>query len=277
MFTTGKVGVTLLLVGAVALAVSLVQLTENLRNRNVTTMRLFGDIDAHEFSYLGHEGSVYRVPAWDDPDPDPELAANPVLRLTWRGQTLDFPMGETDSALRDEIGLGLEQYRQWFAVMILIDGAESREDFEERWRSGDIEPRLVAAARYFAPGVEGAWQMVRRTEWEYIVAELKFDGPDEEAIDWHAKSYRELDAIYLPSIYTPEEMIPTPEERERDLWQYFAMIEVTPTAQYRGRNKTIEPVIREMGLAWPAAGTSVLAMVVGVLMIGMSVRGRTPA
>lgn len=261
-------GIALCLLSVIGLAFSIPWLVGKLRARNVKTMRLVAQFEEPAFDVNGMPFSVTRVPSFEDEEPGDDV----VLRLAWRGQTHDFPMGEDEKPLQP----GLKKYGLWFGVMLLADGAATRPEFEDMWSDPDgPDVEFVAAARYYPSGMDPeTFGKVFRTEWEYEFAHLRLDGPDEDAIEVSRKTYEAVDALYLPGVYTDEEYIPTPEERERDLWQYYAMLYVTPPEQVRGRNKVIDPLMRDMGLAWPAAGTSVLGLTVGVILIGMGIRGR---
>jgi hypothetical protein len=273
--TLRNLGLGLLGLCIVTLIASTLALAQNLAQRNVHTVRVVGNIGTPAFEYRGHEGTVERLPPLPAPgepmESEREGAPEPMLRLTWRGQTMDFSIMGREVRYDD----GLAKYKSWFGVMLLVEGADTPKELEARWKEGDVRARLVAAARFPAPGYDDdTWGLVRRQDWVYRIAELHPDGPTEEAIEVFEKTYRELDAIYAPSTYTPDEMIPaTDGERNELLWLHEAMTQVTPPAQYRGRNKSTAAVIAEMGWPWPAAGGSVLGIVIACMMIGASTKG----
>ncbi len=262
-----QLGLALAILGAIGLAVSIPWLVSRLRHRNITTMRLVAQIEEPNVLVNGEPLLVERVP----PEGEDVGGQRPVLRLHWRGATHDFPMID-DNVMFEP---GLKKYGYWFGVVVLADGAATEEEFERMWSMGGPEPFLVAVARYPAQGYEGTpWNEVRRQEWIYEFARLHLDGHEDEPIEIARKPYEQVDALFLPGKYTDKKYLPTPEERERDLWQYYAMNYVTPPGQIRGRNKVIDPLMREMGLAWPAAGTSILAIMLGILLVAMSRRER---
>lgn len=277
-----------LIAGLCGLGVGLPEMIARLDQRNAQTVRLVGEIDGERWTYRGHEGSVERIPPLPGTAAELVELSNPfrpdadaTLRLTWRGQTLDFAMGPGEEPLRD----GLSKWRSWFAVLLLVDGERTHDALEEKWRrvvAGEEPARLVVAARYTNEGDDpGSWGLVRRRTWPYVLAELHTGGPAEQAITVHRKDYEELDSLVLPSVYTeryrPEKM-PSEEDRQSNAWMYHAMLEVTPASQYRGRNKTYEEVIRAMGWAWPAAaGGGVVALIGGIALAVTLRRGRPGA
>lgn len=263
---TGQIGLALTLLSIAALGVSLWWLMLTLRERNVTTMRTVAQFEPLELEVDGHPFSVERIPPIGEDEP----GTAPVLRLSWRGNTHDFAMGPSETPLE----FGLKRWGHWFGVLLLADGAATEEEFERLWQEGGPDAYFVAAALYPAPGYEDGWEYVRRQEWQYEFALMRLDGQDDEALEITRKPYEQVDALHLPGRYTDEEFLPTEEERERDLWQYYAMEAVTPAPQLRGRNKRIDTLVDEMGLAWPAAGLSALGAVIGVLLIGLGARSR---
>lgn len=259
--TARILGLALAIASAGVLGASIVRLGRNLADRNVHTVRFVGRIPAELFTFQGHEGSVERIEPKDN-------QAQPTLRVHWRGRSVDFPIPFD----HEDPGEGLDRYAQWFSIMLLVDGEDDEAALRDKWAPGadgnpDVVPRLVAAGRYPAEGFDpGSWGLVRRQEWQYHLAELKPDGPAETAIDAHTMSYEELDALYLPGKYTEERFILPEDERNQKLWMYYAMQHVTPPAQYRGRNKMSDEVVRSMGWAWPAATIASLGVLAGIAL-----------
>ncbi|GAB4517324.1 MAG: hypothetical protein Tsb0013_21600 [Phycisphaerales bacterium] len=266
-------GLAITLVGVVGICVSIPWLVAKLRERNVTTMRLVAQFEAPAFEIAGEEFRVERVPPLEEGEVERENGdPDAALRVHWRGQTHDFALGPNNKPYEP----GLKAYGLWFGVLLLADGAATEEEFERMWTEGGaVEPYFVAAARYPAEGYDPeTWGKVRRQEWMYEFVRFRFDGDPEDAIEVARKPYEQVDALYLPGKYTEERYLPTADERQRDLWQYYASTYVTPPGQFRGRNKVIDPLMRDMGLAWPAAGVSILTIVVGSLILMMGTRGR---
>ncbi|MEM1424778.1 MAG: hypothetical protein AAGH64_12350 [Planctomycetota bacterium] len=269
--TQTKLGLLIALAGLLGIGASIPWLVYSLRDRNIQTMRLIAQFEAPAFEIDDVPFRVERVPplpegAVEPENGDPEAA----LRVHWRGATHDFTLGPNIQPYEP----GLKKYGLWFGVLLISDGAATEEEFERMWSTGGgPEPYFVVAARYPAEGYDPeTWGKVRRKEWVYEFAKLNFEG--DTPIETARKPYEQVDALLLPGKYTDERFIPTAEERERDLWQYYAATYVTPPSQFRGRNKVIDPLMQEMGLAWPAAGLSILAVVFGILMIMMSIRDR---
>lgn len=262
--TTRLIGLVLALASAGAMVGSVYQLSRTLERRNVKTVRFVGSIPGERFTFQGQTGEV-EVLAPEGP------GADRTLRVTWRGDSVDFPIPFSDKA----DAAGLERFGEWFAISMLVDGAETEEGLREKWKTDErgapeIVPRLVVAARYPAPGVEGieksSWGLVRRQEWEYRIGELRLDGPATDAIDLHTMNYEQLDALHLPGQYTEEKYLLPKAERDEKLWMYYAMQTVTPAAQYRGRNKSQTDVVGSMGWAWPVGVASTLGLVAGIAL-----------
>ena len=268
--TARVVGLAMVIVSMGALGASVVRLGRNLADRNIKVVRFVGSIPGEFFTFQGHEGSVERLaPA--------QTGDDPVLRIHWRGRSVDYPVPFPDEASAE----GLAKYGEWFQIMLLVDGEDDEPALREKWKTDEhgvplTVPRLVVAGRYPADGFNrGSWGLVRRQEWQYHITQLRPDGPDADAIDSHTMSYEQLDALELPGKYTKKQYILPDAKRREKLWMYYAMQHVTPPAQYRGRNKASDDVVRVMGWAWPAATIATLGMVAGIAMFSSaSVRRR---
>jgi hypothetical protein len=192
---------------------------------------------------------------------------------------VDYPIPFADVDSEE----GLKKYEEWFSIMLLVDGEESEPALREKWKADEhgvplTVPRLVVAGRYPADGFNrGSWGLVRRQEWQYHISQLEPDGPDADSIDSHTMSYEQLDALYLPGKYTKPENILPEDKRKEKLWMYYAMQHVTPPAQYRGRNKMSDDVVRSMGWAWPAATAACLGMLGGIALFASARVQRYPA
>lgn len=276
-----QVGLIIALLAILGLALSLVELTDRLSNRNIYLVRLVNDIIDPTFEFQGHIATVEHIP-------NQQLRAEGIpsqtdaLRITWRDQTADFPIPE-NSFLQYE--LGLNKYRKWFGLFVFVDGEESEDLLRDKWEPDEqgnfsIQPRLVVAARYTAEGYEDqaeTWGAVRRREWIYRFAQLHpaSTHPDPaQAITRWTKNYEELDNLLAPGIYTKKyrpHLLPESEaQRNENLWMYYAMLQVTPASDVRGRNKSTEEVVRAMGWPWPVAAASALALAGSLALIASS-------
>jgi len=243
------------------LGVSVYSLAQKLASRNVEMVRLVGRVSGVQtVTYRGHECRV-------EPVIDEATQNTTALRVHWRGQTIDYP-----TWLPPGDGEGLEPFKEWFGLMVLADGAESDATARDNW-TGDHGPdtRLVAIARYPAEGFDpGSWGLVRRQDWHYRLAQLNPEGPDDQAIEQWDKTYGEIDAIFMPGKYTkrrhPEWIMKSREERHEKLWMYYAMVEITPPMQFRGRDKASEGIVASMGWAWPAASGGCIGLVAGIAL-----------
>ncbi len=263
---TSRIGLVVAIASAAAMAVGVRALASNLSHRNIDMVRLVGRVSGIDaVTYKGHECRVETIA--DDKE------AAQTLRLHWRGQTVDFPVWTEPSD-----GSFLEPYKDWFGVMVLADGAEGEQEFQDNWKGeGGPKTRLVAIARYPAEGFDPhSWGLVRRKEWHYRLALLHTDGPDDSAIEQWDKTYEQLDAIFLPGKYTNQHYVPKTEaERHDKLWMFYAMLEVTPPMQYRGRDKGSEAILASMGWAWPVSAAGSMGVLIGIALFASGGIGRT--
>ena len=264
------IGLLIAILSAGAMAFGVYALTQRLAARNVDMVRLVGRVSASDsIMYHGQECRVEFIP-------DEKTGQTGLLRVHWRGQSLDFPtwMEHGDGHL-------LEQHTGWFGVMILADGAPDAATLKSTWKSPEgPATRLVVAARYPAEGYDPrSWGLVRRRDWQYRMVLLEPEGPPEQAFLEFDKNYEEIDAIYLPGKYTklyrPHLLPKSPEERHENLWMYYAAAEVTPPMQFRGRDKASEEVIAAMGWPWPVAAGGSIGVTLGLALFASGRLSRT--
>lgn len=260
-----RTALVILIVSALGLLFSAWSMKSRLAAREIELIYFNDPVGDTEFFFEEHPVSIERVEV--DPQDNP-FGVDRALRLTYRGATLDFPVVAEDK----EVLPGLLGVDEWFRVLPMVTGATSAEDAVAKLESGAITPRMIVAARYPAEGYDAeSWGLVRRSDWMYWLAELNPTG--DEPITLIAKTYRELDALHTPGPHTPEEMIPTPEQRERDLWQHYAMQQVTPSQFFRAKDRNLDSALEAMGWTWPVAGVSGLGVMVGFVMLGIARAG----
>ncbi len=233
-----------------------------LAERSVELVYFNEPVTETEFIFEDHDVALERTAV--EPESNP-FAATRAFRLSYRGESVDFPI-----VLEDNEKLpGLLGVEQWLRVLPMVTGARSADDAAAKLASGELKPRMIVAARYPAEGYDAeSWGLVRRSDWVYRIAELNPTGP--EPITLTQKTYRELDALHTPGKYTPEDMIPTPEQRTRDLWQHYAMQQVTPSQFFRAKDRNLDSALEAMGWTWPAAGVSGLGIMISIAMLGMA-------
>lgn len=278
---TAKVGLILGLIAIPGLIYSFFSLTQRLTDRNIYLVRLVDNILEPTFEYQGHLATVEHITA-ERLRAEGTPARSDALRINWRGQSADFTIPQNGILHHEH---GLNKYRRWFGIFVFVDGEESEELLRSKWTPDEhgtypVKPRLVVAARYTAEGYEDqaeTWGAVRRREWVYRFAKLhpESERPDpENAISRWTKNYEQLDSLLAPSTYTvkyrPHLLPESEEERKENLWMYYAMIEVTPASDVRGRNKSTEEVIRAMGWTWPLAVASTLTLALAIVLIAAS-------
>lgn len=223
-------------------------------------------IDVPSFEFLG-------VPCEVRVDPDESLAdaagkfpagVAPALVVSWRGQEARFDFGgRYDPRLP-----GMLRHEEWFKLLPMVASDKgSNAKLNEAMNRGEIKPRLIAAARYPAEGFdEGSWGLVRRREWRYKFAEFLVDGPAEESVRRWDTTYREIERVAAPGPHDKPAEGLTEAERYDRLWQYDAMIQVTPSTLFRAKDKVVQEGMSAMSWTWPLAGVSVMGIVIGSML-----------
>ncbi len=250
--------VVVLVLSLVGLAVSSLSMLDRLGDRVVPVVYFHDPILDDALTFASEPVAIER------------LAEPDVLRVSYRGDHVDFTVVDEDERLP-----GLLGYREWFRVMPMFTGIRSTQEIVEQYERGEAKPRMVVAARYTPEGYdEGSWGMVRRKEWRYRIAELH-PPPAEDPVTVVEKTYEELDALLAPGPYTPPELVPSEEVRERDLWMHYAMRQVTPTPFFRAKDKSMDTALAAMSWTWPVAGICVLGVAVsGLTLASTAVRRR---
>jgi hypothetical protein len=198
-----------------------------------------------------------------------------LIRYHFRGEHVDFPIfDDADARLlpaaTDDDRLALVD--EWFGVYPMVTGAATAREAAERTGQGDLDARLVIAARYEPGNIKRGWSSVQRQNWIYRIAELQLNA--EPVIEVVEKTYRELDAIGTPGKYTPEEMIPTEAERSRDLWMHYVMQQVTPAPFYRAKDRRLDSALEAMGWTWPVSLGGGFAIVLSIVLVGLGFKSR---
>jgi len=226
-------------------------------------------IDAEKFEFLGVPCEVTLDPAPGTPNGPDQLGRfppdiKPALIVSWRGQQVRFEFGgRYDPRLPHML-----KHEEWFRLLPMVaSDAGSGERLNEAMNRGELRPRLIAAARYPAEGYdEGSWGLVRRREWRYRFAEFLVDGPAENSIKTWDTTYKGIESVVAPGPYDKPVQGLTEQQRRDILWQYDAMVQVTPTTLFRAKDKVVTEGMSAMSWTWPAAGASVLGIVVGGML-----------
>ena len=256
-----RIGAVLaLLTGIAVLAFASFTMAQRLADRDIELVYFHDPIMNHEFTFQGEPALLERT----------ESAEGPLLRLTYRGATADFPIATEDLRLP-----GLLGYEDWFRIQPMYTGIRTAEEILAQYEAGTATPRMIVIGRSTPEGYDPeTWGMVRRRDWVYRIAELH-PAPAAQPITFVEKTFRELDALHSPGPHTPEELIPTPEERDRDLWMHYAMRSVTPTQFLRAKDRSMDSALAAMGWTWPTAGVSVLVFAVSGVVLATTTRGVT--
>lgn len=288
--TTRTLGILIFALSTITLAVSGYAMAQRLADREVQIVYFTQPVPAALFEFRGGTTEVIiaegraELPAEGlDLSPVESLEHDRRIIIRYRGVDLSFPIvGRFDDRLEGSL-----RYDDWFRILPMVTGASTSIEAKEITQRN--ENRMVVAARYPAADFdEGSWGLVRRSEWLYRIAELIPPGMqvNEEHIAesrgqilrneqgvpvmvLYEKVYEELDALHTPGKYTPKrhpEWIPTPERRDRDLWLHYTMQQVTPSQFFRAKDRTMDAAFSSMGWTWPAAGVSILGILVGAGM-----------
>lgn len=257
-----RIATLILIASILGLLTSAWFMKSRLAARSIDLVYFNEPVTETEFVFEDHPVTLERVTI--DPQSN-AFAVERAFQLSYRGESVSFPIVLDDNTKLPGL-LGVEQ---WFRVLPMVTGASSADDAAAKLASGELKPRMIVAARYPTEGVDPeTWGLVQRSQWGYWLAELNPAGPD--AITLTKKTYRELDALHTPGKYTPEDMIPTPEERSRDLWQHYAMQQVTPSQFFRAKDRNLDSALEAMGWTWPAAGLSGLGIMISFALLGMA-------
>lgn len=258
---TIRIGATLAALGAIGLAFSATMMARRLANREDLANRpmvWFGkQSTAEAFTFNDHHYTVTQIDA----------DGVPSLRIEWRGRTVDFPINTVEN--KPQLP-GLLKHEDWFKIIPMAVGPyRTQDDFQKALHAGEIKPRLIAAARYTAEGFDPEkWGSVRRREWRYRFVEFLDDKPAEDAIRVTETTYKELDSVFLPGPHDKAPETPmTDEQKYSRLWEYYAMLQVTPPTMYRAKDKLVSDGMHAMGWTWPAAGASTVALVAGLMLV----------
>ncbi len=232
-------------------------------------------IDAEVFDFLGERCEVTIDPPAETADAAGRFPASvtPALVVKWRGQEVRFDFGgRYDPRLP-----GMLKHEDWFKLLPMVESdGGSNEKIVQAMRDGTLRPRLIAAARYPAAGFdEGSWGLVRRREWRYRFAEFFVDGPPESSIKTWDTTYKEIERVAAPGPYDKPVEGLTEEQRRERLWQYDAMIQVTPPQLFRAKDKVVQEGMSAMSWTWPAAGASVMGLVIGAMLTAAGGVSRT--
>ncbi len=258
------IGAGMMALGVIGLVASVPNMVQRLGDRKDLAGRpmvWFGKQATSEpFTFEGERYSVTRV----------ESHTGPVLKIGWRDHTIDFPV----NTVEDKPDLpGLLKHEDWFKLVPMAVGPyRTQDDFQKALQAGEVKPRLIAAARYPAEGFDpGKWGSVRRREWRYRFVEFLHDAPPEASIRVTETTYGDLDRVFAPGPHDkPSETPLTDEQKYARLWEYYAMLQVTPPTMYRARDKLVADGMHAMGWTWPVAGGSVIVAAVGAVVLGAS-------
>lgn len=193
-----------------------------------------------------------------------------ALAIHWRGEQIPVRLDVVDDRLP-----GLLRYEK--SVRVLSIAVANRDDADDE--AIEQRPwRLFIAARHTPPGEDPAsWGAVERKKWQYEIIELLPLGAPEPGPLPALSSTLTTAYGRKPSTTPVSEFTATPAyarwsfnmaalpDFERTV-QYAAAIEVTPTL-HRPRNVFTDTGLEAMAWTWPAAGVSILGMLVGGLLI----------
>lgn len=213
---------------------------------------------------LQYHGDTMRIEESDG-------AAGRALTISWRGERIPIRL---DGFVDDRLP-GLVKYDKY--VRVLSIAVAGREDETEEALA--LRPwRLFIAARHPPPGEDPeTWGAVDRKKWRYEIIELLPEGASAPA------PLPELSTTLTTPYGRPPSTMPESAFEANDAYarwsfnmaalpdfertaQYAAAIEVTPPL-HRPKNVFKGTGLEAMEWTWPAAGVSVMGMVVGGLLL----------
>ncbi len=265
---TRILGAALLVASLGALALTLPQMVERLREHNRATGASLFKIEPAldpEFSFRGEPVRVEDVRNGDARS----------LTVHYRGDSFSIAL---DGAVDDRLP-GLVKYESFLRFFSI---ASARPVEREEAVAYEQQPwRLFVAARHTPPGENPeTWGAVERKKWQYEIYELLPAGaaapePLPEPSGTLVNAYGKLASVTPVSGFESSEawarwtfnMSALP-DYERTI-QYAAAIEVTPPL-HRPRNVFTDTGLNALDWTWPAAGTAILGAMVGGLILASS-------
>lgn len=256
MTTSRAISLALVAIGLIGLVVAVPAMARRLHARETPQVWFQEPVRGQQFTFRGEPVTI--TVAEGDAD------TLPALEITFRGRTLSFPI---EPGMRNDPRLpGLDRFGDWLSVIPMVTGASTEAEVRRRLAEGDLTPRLLVAVRRPAEGFDpDTWGLVRRKEWRYTFALLDVDAPVESCIEMVDETYSDLDKLGDPEYRRAE-------GREDELWKFQAMLQVTPPAAYRSKNRPLAGAMAAMGWTWPVAGLSVLALTFGAAGLALSAR-----
>lgn len=265
--TTRLLGALLVAAATVALAMVLPAMARRIRAHNIGAEGALHRIGTFQERAFEIDGESVRI---EEVGTEGEDARR--LEVSWRGETIPLVVqGPVDDRLPD-----LARYSQWLRALLVSVGHRPAD--EQGPREVVEEPaRLVIALRTPGPAGPDGRESINRKEWMYeILLLLPAGAPEPEALP--EPSLTRTNAYGRPASTPPVSrferggtwakwtfnMAALP-EYERT-WQYAAAIEATPPL-LRPRNMFLHDGVGALAWTWPAAGVSLLGLLVGVLLL----------
>lgn len=259
--TRGRlIGFLLCAASIIGLAAAIPNMARRLSHRALPVVWFDDPIPNPVFEFLGEPAEIRTT----DPQSPEE---RPALEIHWRGETRTFAIEE---GMRDDPRLpGLLRHDDWLRILAMAEGARSQDELKAGIAQGTIHPRLIIAMRLPAEGFDPeSWGAVRRREWRYRFVELlPASRSPSKSFETHEGTYAGLDKLGDPKFVRDNNLQP-------EAWKYAAMQQVTPATLFRSKSRPIDDAMLSMGWTWPVAGVSVLALVVGLLLLAMAAMTR---
>lgn len=252
--------IAIILIGAsiAGLAVAVPVMTKRLSGREIPLIWFDKPIGNEEFEFQGQHVAIRTV----DPPAGAPPETLPTLEIRFRGRVQSFaiePGQQEDPRLP-----GLLRHDDWLRALVMAEGARSEEELAQGLLAGRIKARLIIAMRRPDPEFNAeTWGQVRRRDWRYRFVELLPAAPEAECIRVYEGTYGELDKLGNAADRRAA-------GREGDVWMFYAMQHVTPPTLFRSKNRPIDEAMSAMGWTWPAAGASIIGLVIGLGLLATS-------
>lgn len=246
-------GAALAVLSAAVFGAAVWEMSDRLQERreiDPVELHYFITLAADEFEYLGRPVRIKTIAA----DRGGEVS------VTYGDATSSFPIVGRDVPELGEI----TRHNDWLRVLLLAGEAGNRADQHALMKETAPGSALVLVSRAAAPGLDpDTWGSANYKDWVYQFIIFEPDG----TLTRFTRTYRELAA-------------------DPHSWEFAAAMNVTPslhTPAMRSSSPMAYPnygpvrdSINAMGWTWPAAGVSVLTLLIGLMMFGGSYVKRRP-
>lgn len=273
LITTGVVVLAASLSGFIFSGYSMARRVEAFNQAEPPSMFHFVQSDVRKQRFLGRD-----IHLTDTRLPDGQNG----LLVQYGDASISIPAHRLDIAGFESLAV----YNEWVAVLAFspIERGELAADWQQ-----DPRTRILVVSRQAGGYDDETWGSVRVRDWTFLFTEFKPDGTfSQREMQFRDRRGRlpaehtarlELEKAGKP-VPGPEVRLTNIEPIEERTWEWQAALHALPKAhvsRYRFKTDAVHGSAESPGMGWtlPAAGTSVLGLVLGAgLLMGGSVRRR---